>query len=186
VITADAFAADALLAEGPHGLVLSAGPCTPAEARESVALVRSLGRRRGPPRPGVWLGHQVIACAFGGRVVRARKPVHGSVVRVHHDGRGLFAELVNPLEVARYNSLTVDGAALPTVLEVSARDEDGEVMALRHRRLDIEGVQFHPESWLGHASAPLFERWAERCARYVRALGVRGLGACAEGSPRAG
>jgi anthranilate synthase/aminodeoxychorismate synthase-like glutamine amidotransferase len=123
---------------------------------------------------GICLGHQSIACAYGGRVVRSHRPLHGRTVDVRHDGRGVFTGMPNPLCAVRYNSLTVDRSSLAEVLEPSAWDEHGELMALRHRELDIEGVQFHPESWLGDDCSAMLRRWVER---------VRG---CAAVAPRAG
>jgi anthranilate synthase component 2 len=131
---------------GPEAVVLSPGPCTPRQAGSSVAVVRELHREM--PILGVCLGHQAIVEALGGRVVRAAEPVHGRTSRIRHDGRGVFRGLANPIVGARYHSLVVDEAALPECLEVSARTDDGTVMALRHRELPVVGLQFHPESIL--------------------------------------
>ena len=124
----------------PDALVVSPGPGRPPE--RVVALVREAR----VPTLGVCLGHQAIVEAFGGEIGLARELVHGKACIVHHDGRGVFAGLPDELEVGRYHSLAA--ATIPDVLEVSATSEDGEVMAVRHRELPIEGVQFHPESVL--------------------------------------
>lgn len=130
----------------PQAIVLSPGPCTPTEAGCSLELVRRWGEAI--PLLGVCLGHQAIAAAWGGRIVRAREPMHGRTSRVFHDGRGEFAELPSPLTVGRYHSLVVEEASLPERLEISARTADGTVMALRHRSRPVVGLQFHPESIL--------------------------------------
>jgi len=130
----------------PDAVVLSPGPCTPREAGCSLAVVRELAAEL--PILGVCLGHQAIAAALGGRIVRAAEPVHGRTSSIRHDGRGVFAGLPNPITGSRYHSLVVDGASLPDCLEVSARTGDGTVMALRHRELPVVGLQFHPESIL--------------------------------------
>jgi anthranilate synthase/aminodeoxychorismate synthase-like glutamine amidotransferase len=130
----------------PSAIVLSPGPCTPAEAGISVELIRSAGARI--PILGVCLGHQCIAEAYGGRVLRARQPMHGRLSAVEHAGTGLFAGLVSPLRVTRYHSLVVDPHDPGQGLEVTAVTEDGEVMALEHREHPVWGVQFHPEALL--------------------------------------
>ena len=131
---------------GPDAVVLSPGPCTPNEAGCSLAVVREFHTEL--PILGVCLGHQAIAAALGGRIVRAAEAVHGRTSPIRHDGRGIFAGLPNPIVGCRYHSLVVDEASLPDCLEVSARTEDGTVMALRHRELPVVGLQFHPESIL--------------------------------------
>lgn len=131
---------------GPAAVVISPGPCTPAEAGCSIDVVRDLGGA--VPLLGVCLGHQAIAAAFGGRVVRAREPVHGRTSLVHHDGRGLFAGLPSPFAACRYHSLVVEEASLPPRLSVTARDAEGTVMAIADEGARIHGVQFHPESIL--------------------------------------
>ena len=130
----------------PEQIVISPGPCTPNEAGISLSVVERLGS--GVPILGVCLGHQSIGQAFGGQVVRARKVVHGKTSKVFHDDRGLFAGLPNPFEATRYHSLVVAREDLPDCLEVTAKTWDDEIMGLRHKSLPIEGVQFHPESFL--------------------------------------
>ena len=130
----------------PSAIVISPGPCTPREAGVSMELVRELGPSI--PMLGVCLGHQAIAAALGGQVIRADEPVHGRTSWVRHDGRRLFAGLPNPLRATRYHSLIVDEVTLPSDLIVTARTEDGVPMALEHERWPLFGVQFHPESFL--------------------------------------
>jgi anthranilate synthase/aminodeoxychorismate synthase-like glutamine amidotransferase len=145
----------------PAALVLSPGPCAPRQAGCSLELVRRL--HESLPILGVCLGHQVIAEALGGRVVRAGEPVHGRASLVYHDGRGVFAGLPSPISACRYHSLVVDEHSLPESLEVAARTADGAVMAICHRRLPLVGLQFHPESILtdhGYAILTAFLRQA--------------------------
>ena len=134
-----------LLEREPERVIVSPGPCTPNEAGLSMPAVRHYGER-GTPVLGVCLGHQSLAQEFGGRVVRG-EPVHGKTTEITHQGTGLFAGLPSPLTVGRYHSLVVDDASVPDCFEVSASG-GGVVMAIRHRELPAEGVQFHPESVL--------------------------------------
>jgi len=128
----------------PDAIVISPGPCTPTEAGVSVPILRELAGEL--PMLGVCLGHQCIGEAFGGKVVRASRLMHGKTSPVVHDGRTIFAGLDNPFEAMRYHSLLVEPASIPKSMEVSARTAEGEIMGLRHRQHRIEGVQFHPES----------------------------------------
>jgi anthranilate synthase/aminodeoxychorismate synthase-like glutamine amidotransferase len=128
----------------PDAIVISPGPCTPSEAGISLAILREMAGEK--PMLGVCLGHQCMAEAFGGKVVRAGRLMHGKTSPVIHDGKGVFAGLSNPLEAMRYHSLIVEHMRIPQRLEVSARTAEGEIMGLRHREYPIEGVQFHPES----------------------------------------
>jgi anthranilate synthase/aminodeoxychorismate synthase-like glutamine amidotransferase len=134
----------------PSHIVLSPGPCRPEEAGISIAVIRHFAGKR--PLLGVCLGHQAIGAAFGGKVVRAAKLMHGKTSAVEHDGRTIFRGLPSPLTATRYHSLVVAEKGLPKELEISARTADGTgvsvIMGLRHRTLPIEGVQFHPESVL--------------------------------------
>jgi anthranilate synthase/aminodeoxychorismate synthase-like glutamine amidotransferase len=140
-------------ARRPEAIVISPGPCTPREAGCSLEVIRAVAGEI--PLLGVCLGHQAIAEALGGRVVRAAEPVHGRTSRIRHQGRGIFAGLPDPIIGCRYHSLIVDEATLPSALEVTARTEDGLVMAFQHRRFPLVGVQFHPESILTDAGYPL-------------------------------
>jgi anthranilate synthase component 2 len=128
----------------PRGLLISPGPCDPDQAGVSLAAIRAFAGRI--PTLGVCLGHQAIGQAFGGRIVRAQRVMHGKTDRIHHAGKGVFSGLPESFEVVRYHSLAIDRARLPEVLEVTAWSSDGEIMGVRHREHLIEGVQFHPES----------------------------------------
>jgi anthranilate synthase/aminodeoxychorismate synthase-like glutamine amidotransferase len=130
----------------PEAIVLSPGPCTPRLSGCSLDVVRGL--HESVPILGICLGHQVIAEALGGRIARASEPIHGRTSSISHDGRGVFTGLPNPITACRYHSLVVDQSTLPPCLEVSARTNDGTIMALRHRDLPVVGLQFHPESIL--------------------------------------
>lgn len=134
----------AIAALNPQRIVISPGPCSPAEAGISVPVLQYFAGRL--PILGVCLGHQAIGAAFGGRIVRARQIMHGKTSPVSHDGRGVFADLPSPYTVVRYHSLAIERESLPACLEVTAQTEDGEIMGVRHRHFAIEGVQFHPES----------------------------------------
>jgi anthranilate synthase/aminodeoxychorismate synthase-like glutamine amidotransferase len=147
----------------PDAVVISPGPCTPNEAGISLELIVALGGTL--PIFGVCLGHQAIGQAYGGRVVRAGRLMHGKTSPILHDARGIFAGLPSPFQATRYHSLLVDRASLPECLELSAWTEEGEIMGLRHRELDVEGVQFHPESILTTHGRQLIANWLERAAR---------------------
>jgi anthranilate synthase/aminodeoxychorismate synthase-like glutamine amidotransferase len=130
----------------PAVVVFSPGPCTPNEAGNSLEIVRQLHREL--PMLGVCLGHQTIVQALGGRIVRATEPMHGRASEVYHDGRGIFAGLPSPLVAGRYHSLVAEEASLPECLHITARTDDGAIMAVEHRSLPLVGLQFHPESIL--------------------------------------
>lgn len=147
----------------PEAIVISPGPCTPNEAGISIELIRELSDSI--PILGVCLGHQAIAAAFGGNIVRAPEPVHGRTSLVEHSGTGLFADLPSPLKVGRYHSLIVDEATLSPELIITARTEDGIPMSLQHRTRPLFGVQFHPESVLTVAGRPLL-------ANFLRLAGL--------------
>ena len=136
----------------PEQLVISPGPCTPAEAGISVPAIREFAGKI--PILGVCLGHQSIGAAFGGRIVHAKRLMHGKTSPVHHLDIGVFKGLPNPVTCTRYHSLAIERESLPDCLEVTAWTDDGEIMGVRHKTLAVEGVQFHPESILtehGHA-----------------------------------
>lgn len=147
VVRNDAATVDEIAAMAPEAIVISPGPCAPAQAGVSLDLIRRLSGK--VPILGVCLGHQAIGEAFGGRVERARRPLHGRASRVAHDDAGLFAGLPNPLSVGRYHSLIVElGPDYAGPLRVTGRSEEGEIMALAHAAHPTYGVQFHPESIL--------------------------------------
>jgi anthranilate synthase/aminodeoxychorismate synthase-like glutamine amidotransferase len=157
----DAVSVDEALAMRPEAIVISPGPCDPQKAGISLDLVRAAA---GTPILGVCLGHQVIGEAFGGRVIRAPEPVHGKTSVIRHCGADLFRGLPDPFLAARYHSLIVAREGLPALLEITAETEDGLIMGLKHRRLPIYGVQFHPESIAtehGHALLANFLRLAQ-------------------------
>jgi anthranilate synthase/aminodeoxychorismate synthase-like glutamine amidotransferase len=153
----DAVTPEGILARGPTHLVISPGPRTPREAGVSNEAVRRLAGRL--PILGVCLGHQCIGEVFGGRVVRAGRLMHGKTSEIHHDGRGVYRGLANPITATRYHSLVVEETTLPPVLEIAARSEAGELMGLRHRTLPVEGVQFHPESFLTEGGEALLRNF---------------------------
>jgi anthranilate synthase component 2 len=151
-------------AMNPQKIVVSPGPCTPNEAGISLTTVSHFAGKI--PLLGICLGHQSIGQSFGGQVVRAKEVMHGKTSMIHHRGEGVFAGLDNPFEATRYHSLVVDQDSLPDVLEVTAWTEvNGEldaIMGLRHRELDVEGVQFHPESILTQSGHQLLNNFLQR------------------------
>jgi anthranilate synthase/aminodeoxychorismate synthase-like glutamine amidotransferase len=158
----DAVSLEEIAALGPSHIIISPGPCSPAEAGISIAVVQ----RFGPATPilGVCLGHQCIGAAYGARIVRAGRPVHGKASAIHHDGRGLFAGLPNPFRAARYHSLVVARDGIPATLRVTATAEDGEIMAVEHVRHPVLGLQFHPESVLTEHGYLLLDRFLHGAA----------------------
>lgn len=157
VVRNDAVTVEEIRAWQPKQIVISPGPCTPAEAGVSVAVIQHFAGK--VPLLGVCLGHQSIAVAFGGRVVRASRLMHGKTSEIFHDGRSIFLGLPNPFTATRYHSLLVEESSLPACLEVSARTAEGEIMGLRHREFVVEGVQFHPESILTVAGKDLLRNF---------------------------
>ena len=146
VVRNDAMDCDSVRQLSPQAIVISPGPCTPKEAGCSEAVVREF--HKSVPILGVCLGHQAIATALGGTLIRAPQPVHGRTSAIHHDGNGLFEGLPDPMTVCRYHSLIVDEPTLPGELQVTARTADGTPMAFAHQQFPVFGVQFHPESVL--------------------------------------
>jgi anthranilate synthase/aminodeoxychorismate synthase-like glutamine amidotransferase len=142
----DQISVDEARALAPTHLCISPGPGTPYDAGVSMQMIAAFAGH--VPVLGVCLGHQSLVEVFGGKVVRAARLMHGKTSRVHHDGRGILAGLPEPFEAGRYHSLIAQPEAVPDVLEISARTDEGEIMAVRHRTLAVEGVQFHPESVL--------------------------------------
>lgn len=161
VLRNDAASLDECLARRPAAVVVSPGPGTPERAGISVEAVRCFAERRVPVL-GVCLGLQAIAVAFGARVVRAARVMHGKSSWIHHDGHGVFQGLPCPLEAMRYHSLVVSESSCPPTLRVTARTREGEVMALRHGTLPVEGVQFHPESILTAQGRSLLRNFVAR------------------------
>jgi anthranilate synthase/aminodeoxychorismate synthase-like glutamine amidotransferase len=160
----DAVTVEEIGSLAPAGIVLSPGPCAPAQAGVTVDVIRAWGDRI--PTLGVCLGHQAIGEAYGGRVVRAAKAVHGKTSRITHDGTDLFSGLPTPLEVGRYHSLVVERDSLPASLEVvaTATDDPREIHALRHTTHPVWGVQFHPESVLTPHGKQLLRNFLDRLA----------------------
>jgi len=142
----DEISIDEIRALAPQQIVISPGPCTPNEAGVSVAVIEAFAGV--VPLLGVCLGHQCIGAAFGGRIVRADRLMHGKTSPIHHDGRTIFSDVPNPFDATRYHSLLIERDSLPACLELSAWTEEGEIMGVRHREMHIEGIQFHPESIL--------------------------------------
>ncbi len=155
----DALTLEQIAAWKPEKIVISPGPCTPSEAGICVPLIRRFAGEI--PILGVCLGHQAIGQAFGGRIVRAMRVMHGKLSQVTHRGEGVFEGLQSPLTATRYHSLVIERASLPSCLDVTAESDDGEIMGVRHRQLAVEGVQFHPEAILtqqGHEMLANFLR----------------------------
>lgn len=155
-------------ARRPDGLVLSPGPCTPDDAGVTLGAIRALAGEL--PILGVCLGHQAIGQAFGGKVVRNARIVHGKASPVHHRGGGLYAGLSAPFQAGRYHSLVVERETLPDALEVTSWTDEGEIMGLRHRALEVEGVQFHPESILTIEGKKLLGNWLARIGGATEAI----------------
>jgi anthranilate synthase component II len=155
----DEITVEAIAALKPDRLVVSPGPCSPAEAGISVAAIRAFAGKI--PLLGVCLGHQSIGAAFGGRIVHARQLMHGKTSPVHHAGTGVFRGLPSPFTATRYHSLAIARASLPACLEVTAWTDDGEIMGVRHKEFAVEGVQFHPESILSEHGHRLLQNFLE-------------------------
>jgi anthranilate synthase component 2 len=160
----DAITLDEIEAMAPDQIVLSPGPCTPDQAGISLAVVERFAGKT--PILGICLGHQSIGQAFGGRIIRAGKVMHGKLSPIHHQATGVFRGLSNPLTATRYHSLVIDRATLPDSLEITAwtEDENGnleEIMAVRHKSFAVEGVQFHPESIMSEHGHQLLENFLQ-------------------------
>jgi anthranilate synthase component II len=153
----DAITLEQVAAWRPARIVISPGPCTPAEAGISVSLVQRFGGDI--PILGVCLGHQAIGQAYGGRIVRAGRVMHGKLSLVTHRGEGLFSGIKNPLTATRYHSLVIERASLPACLEITAESDDGEIMGVRHREHEVCGVQFHPEAILTEQGHELLQNF---------------------------
>jgi len=171
----DAVTVDEVAAMGPSHIIISPGPCSPAEAGISTEVVRQLGPT--VPILGVCLGHQCIGAAYGGEIVRAGQPMHGKTSMIHHRGGGILAGLPTPFRATRYHSLVIDPASVPPALEVIATSEDGEIMAVRHTRHPVHGVQFHPESVLTEHGYRLIDHFLHGVPAEARVLPVAADGA---------
>ncbi len=163
----DAISLAGIEARAPKGICISPGPCSPTEAGISMSVIEHFAGK--VPIFGICLGQQSIGAVFGGQIVRASKVMHGKTSPIHHIGAGVFTDLPSPLTATRYHSLVVDPATLPDCLEVTAWTEDEQggreaIMGLRHRELDIEGVQFHPESILSEHGHAMLDHFLARCA----------------------
>jgi anthranilate synthase/aminodeoxychorismate synthase-like glutamine amidotransferase len=158
----DEISLDEIAALAPERICISPGPCTPREAGISKEVILRFGHQI--PTLGVCLGHQCIAEAYGGKVVRAERLVHGKSSMISHNGSLLFSDLPNPFEAGRYHSLVVDRSTFPTCLEIIAESDDGEIMALRHREFPVQGIQFHPESVLTRDGKKILAGFLARAA----------------------
>ncbi|EDP74781.1 aminodeoxychorismate/anthranilate synthase component II [Hydrogenivirga sp. 128-5-R1-1] len=146
----------------PDGILISPGPCTPAEAGVSVEIVKNFYKRT--PILGVCLGHQSIGVAFGGKIVRAKRLMHGKVSQIYHTGEGVFKDIPSPFTAVRYHSLVIERESLPEVLKLTAWSEDEEIMGVQHRDYPVYGVQFHPESVLSEHGMDILRNFLELCS----------------------
>lgn len=160
VVRNDAITLERINQLQPSAILLSPGPSTPDSAGISLGIVTKLYKNY--PIIGICLGHQIIAQAFGAVIKKAKRPMHGKVSYIHHDNKGIFSNLPNPLSVTRYHSLIVAADSLPNCLEISAMTEDGEVMAIRHKHYPLEGIQAHPEAILSEQGLDLLRNFFEK------------------------
>ena len=163
VVRNDEIPAAEIAALAPSHIVISPGPCTPNEAGISLEVIKTYAGKI--PILGVCLGHQAIGQAFGGKVVRAARVMHGKTSQISHDGKGLFTGLPNPFQATRYHSLLIERASVPDSLDVTAQTAENEIMAVRHKTLPVEGVQFHPESFLTTSGKDLLRNFIARKGR---------------------
>ena len=163
VIRNDELPAAAIAGLAPSHIVISPGPCTPNEAGISLDVIKTYAGKI--PILGVCLGHQSIGQAFGGKIVRAARVMHGKTSKILHDEKGVFLGLPNPFEATRYHSLLIERASVPDCLDVTAKTADEEIMAVRHKTLPVEGVQFHPESFLTRVGKDLLRNFISRKGR---------------------
>ena len=163
VVRNDELPAAEIAALAPSHIVISPGPCTPNEAGISLEVIKTYAGKI--PILGVCLGHQAIGQAFGGKVVRAARVMHGKTSQISHDGKGLFTGLPNPFQATRYHSLLIERASVPDSLDVTAQTAENEIMAVRHKTLPVEGVQFHPESFLTTSGKDLLRNFIEKRGR---------------------
>jgi anthranilate synthase component 2 len=179
----DAVTVDDVAAMAPSHIIISPGPCSPAEAGISTDVVRRLGHRI--PILGVCLGHQCIGAAYGGEIVRAGQPMHGKTSMIHHRDIGILRGLPSPFRATRYHSLVIAPASVPAALEVIATSEDGEVMAVQHREHPVHGLQFHPESVLTEHGYRLIDHFLHGVPAAPRALPLAADGALVPSGPLA-
>jgi len=183
VLRHDAVTVDEVAAMAPSHIIISPGPCSPTEAGISTEVVRRLGSAI--PILGVCLGHQCIGAAYGGEIVRAGQPMHGKTSLIHHRGSGIFRGLPTPFRATRYHSLVISPASVPAELEVLAASEDGEIMAVQHRRDPVYGLQFHPESVLTEHGYRLVDHFLHGIPEAPRALPLAADGALVPAGPEA-
>jgi anthranilate synthase/aminodeoxychorismate synthase-like glutamine amidotransferase len=178
----DAISPEEILGLVPSHIIISPGPCSPSEAGISTDVVRRLG----PTIPilGVCLGHQCIGAAYGAEIVRAGRPMHGKTSRIHHSGTDLFTGLPSPFQATRYHSLVIAQASVPPELEITATSEDGEIMAVRHTRFPVYGVQFHPESVLTEHGYRLLDHFLHGVPGTPRSVPVAADGALVPNEPQ--
>ncbi len=160
VVRNDCLSLEEIEALAPARIIISPGPCTPNEAGISTAVVERFAGRT--PLLGVCLGHQCIGQAHGARIVRAPRIMHGKTSWIHHDGKGVYRGLENPFEATRYHSLVIEPGTLPDDLDVVAWTDQDEIMGVRHRRHALEGVQYHPESFLTHEGIKLLKNFLDQ------------------------
>jgi anthranilate synthase/aminodeoxychorismate synthase-like glutamine amidotransferase len=183
VVRHDATTVDQIAELNPSHIIISPGPCSPKEAGISTDVVRALGDRI--PILGVCLGHQCIGQAYGGQIVRAKAPMHGKTSRIHHSGQGIFSHLPNPFVATRYHSLVIAPESLPDCLSVTARTEDGQIMAVQHVTHPVYGVQFHPESVLTEHGYRLIDHFLHGVTAAPRAVPQAADGALLAYAPQA-
>ena len=181
VLRHDAMSVEDIEGMAPSHIIISPGPCSPAEAGISTEVVRRLGRHI--PILGVCLGHQCIGAAYGGEIVRARVPMHGKTSTIRHGGIGLFAGLPDPFVATRYHSLVIASESIPASLRVTARSEDGEIMAVQHAEHPVHGVQFHPESVLTEHGYRLLDHFLNGVPTTPRSLPEAADGVLLKASP---
>jgi len=162
----DKVTVDEVLAKHPQGIILSPGPCTPDTAGICLDLIKRASGKI--PIFGVCLGHQAIGQVFGGKVIRAPKPMHGKLSKVHHNGKGVFRDVPNDFDATRYHSLTVEPETFPSELEITAQSEDGVIQGLQHKSLPIFGVQFHPESIASEHGHKILANFLQDCGTNLR------------------
>jgi anthranilate synthase component 2 len=162
----DKIAVDEVMAKHPQGIILSPGPCTPDTAGICLDLIKTAAGK--VPIFGVCLGHQAIGQVFGGKVIRAPKPMHGKLSKVHHSGKGVFRDVPNDFDATRYHSLTVEPETFPADLEITAQSEDGVIQGLQHKSLPIFGVQFHPESIASEHGHKILANFLQDCGTNLR------------------